>query len=357
MFAFSLYVSFLMLCGFYCTGAGNLDTENCTIEEKGTRRLELCVEREVIGLRGGSATFPCSFTYQSNRWKIKNLTFVIFTHHSENGETIMRYNYKGTIEKMKRFEGRVEKMEKPEQGLWSMKINNLRVEDENTYVCRFMFNESEYGINRGKSGFEPRNGKRTKLRVDVHPKILNISKEFVNSSNSWRVVCEGEAKPGPNITWLNPKGHLVNETEIALSPNGQNGLQNIISTFNITGEDPEGQYTCLVKNKYGTAQDHVIFTPTAAPQSNDISQWIVIGCSIALGLLLLLLFAVGLHIYRKKRNQMEESQALDGTTSNQGPNEADELTYATLAIKMNETPRPAAPNQSEDTSIYAVVKK
>uniref|UniRef100_UPI00358E3396 uncharacterized protein isoform X3 n=1 Tax=Myxine glutinosa TaxID=7769 RepID=UPI00358E3396 len=270
-------------------GAGNLDTENCTIEEKGTRRLELCVEREVIGLRGGSATFPCSFTYQSNRWKIKNLTFVIFTHHSENGETIMRYNYKGTIEKMKRFEGRVEKMEKPEQGLWSMKINNLRVEDENTYVCRFMFNESEYGINRGKSGFEPRNGKRTKLRVD--------------------------------------------------------------------GEDPEGQYTCLVKNKYGTAQDHVIFTPTAAPQSNDISQWIVIGCSIALGLLLLLLFAVGLHIYRKKRNQMEESQALDGTTSNQGPNEADELTYATLAIKMNETPRPAAPNQSEDTSIYAVVKK
>uniref|UniRef100_UPI00358F2646 carcinoembryonic antigen-related cell adhesion molecule 1-like n=1 Tax=Myxine glutinosa TaxID=7769 RepID=UPI00358F2646 len=356
MFAFSLYVSFLM---FYCTaglagrarGAGNLDTENCTIEEKGTKCLELCVEREVIGFRGGSATFPCSFTYQSNKWKIKNLTFVIFTHHSKNGKRITGYDDKGGIEKMKRFEGRVEKMEKPKQGLWSMEINNLRVEDENTYVCRFMYNESEDGINWGKSGFEPRNGKRTKLWVDVQPKILNISKEFVNSSNSWRVICEGEAKPGPNITWLNPKGLPVNGAKIASSPNGKNGLQNITSTLTITGEDPEGQYTCLVKNKYGMAQDHVIHL------TNTGKQWIVIGCSIALSLVLLLLFAVGLHIYRKKRNPREGSQALDGTTSHQGPNEEDELTYVTLAIKMNETPRPATPNQSEDTSIYAVVKK
>uniref|UniRef100_UPI00358FBE6A uncharacterized protein n=1 Tax=Myxine glutinosa TaxID=7769 RepID=UPI00358FBE6A len=333
MFSFSLYVSFLMLCGFYCTaglagrarGARNLDTENCTIEEKGTKRLELCVEREVIGLRGGSATFPCSFTYQSNKWKIKNLTFVIFTHRSKNGKRITGYRDKGRIEKMKRFEGRVEKMEKPEQGLWSMKINNLRVEDENTYVCRFMYNESEDGGNWRISGFDARQKIRTKLRVDVQPKILDISKEFVHSSNSWRVICEGEAKPGPNITWLNPKGLPVNGAKIASSPNGKNGLQNIISTFNITGEDPEGQYTCLVKNKYGMAQDHV----------NTGKQWIVIGCSIALSLVLLLLFAVGLHIYRKKRNPGEgNSTQADVELRESGQRE--EASYMALKKKHHE---------------------
>ena len=38
-------------------------------------------------------------------------------------------------------------------------------------------------------------------------------------------------------------------------------------------------------------------------------------------------------------------------------NEEDQLTYATLGIKMNETPPSAAPEQSENNSIYAVVKK
>uniref|UniRef100_UPI00359019BA uncharacterized protein n=1 Tax=Myxine glutinosa TaxID=7769 RepID=UPI00359019BA len=331
---FFLYF-FIILAGILPSGAENLDTENCTIDEKGTKRLELCVEREVIGFRGGSATFPCSFTYQSNRWKIKNLTFVIFTHRSKNGKRITGYRDKGRIEKMKRFEGRVEKMEKPEQGLWSMEINNLRVEDENTYVCRFIYNESEDGINWRISGFTPRIGKRTKLRVDVQPKILDISKEFVNSSNSWRVICEGEAKPGPNITWFNPKGLPVNGAKIASSPNGKNGLQNIISTFNITGEDPEGQYTCLVKNKYGTAQDHVVFTPTAAPQGNDTSQWVVIGCSIALSLVLLLLFAVGLHIYRKKRNPREgNSTQADVGLRESGQRE--EASYMALKKKHHE---------------------
>ena len=130
----------------------------------------------------------------------------------------------------------------------------------------------------------------------------------MSSSNSWRMVCEAEAKPKPNITWLNPKGLPINGTKITSSTNVQNefphsiSVYNIISVFNITEENPEGKYTCLVENKYNKAQDHVIHLITTG---NGSSQWIVVGCSIALILVLLLLFAVGLRIYRKKRNHSE----------------------------------------------------
>uniref|UniRef100_A0A8C4Q3W3 Ig-like domain-containing protein n=1 Tax=Eptatretus burgeri TaxID=7764 RepID=A0A8C4Q3W3_EPTBU len=136
----------------------------------------------------------------------------------------------------------------------------------------------------------------------------------MNSSNSWRVVCEAEAKPKPNITWLNPKGLPINGTKITSSTNRQSkfpnsiSVYNIISFFNITEEHPEGKYTCLVENKYGQENDHVIFITAPPPQSNTTSQWIVVGCSIALGLVLLLLFAVGLHIYKKKRNHSQEQR-------------------------------------------------
>ena len=121
----------------------------------------------MIGVRGGSVTIPCSFTYHTTTtWRIKDLTFVIFKQYYRNGELTTGYQDDGGIDKMKMFQGRVERMEKPEQGLWFLKINNLRVLDGGTYVCRFIYNESVDGKTWRRSGFEVRKGKQTKLRVD-----------------------------------------------------------------------------------------------------------------------------------------------------------------------------------------------
>uniref|UniRef100_UPI00358E40B8 immunoglobulin superfamily member 10-like isoform X3 n=1 Tax=Myxine glutinosa TaxID=7769 RepID=UPI00358E40B8 len=93
----------------------------------------------------------------------------------------------------------------------------------------------------------------------LHPKILNVWKEFIPSSTSWRLVCEAEAKPGPQITWWNPQGLLLNGSETIASPMNQSEFQKIITTYNIAGEDPEGKYSCVVWSQYGTAKGHVVY--------------------------------------------------------------------------------------------------
>uniref|UniRef100_UPI00358F7EF9 CD276 antigen-like isoform X2 n=1 Tax=Myxine glutinosa TaxID=7769 RepID=UPI00358F7EF9 len=272
------------------------ETYNCTME--GTKKL--CVQREVMGVRGEDVILPCRFKHSKGN-NITNLNLVLSKYFSSGHNVVIFNNFNNDTDGG--FNGRIQTVGSLSEGDGSVRIRYLKIEDEGTYRCRFEFDEWRSSLSSWHHGaLEARKGKETTVRVDVQPKILDISKEFVNSSNSWRVICEGEAKPGPNITWLNPKGLPVNGAKIASSPNGKNGLQNITSTFTITGEDPEGQYTCLVKNKYGMAQDHVIHL------TNTGKQWIVIGCSIALSLVLLLLFAVGLHIYRKKRNPREGTE-------------------------------------------------
>ena len=89
----------------------------------------------------------------------------------------------------------------------------------------------------------------------VRPKILQIKLDL----NPWRLVCKAEAKPRPDITWLIPRGVRVVGSKITVGTmTHQDNIQNM-SFLNLTEDDPEGSYTCLVKNKYGNVTETVIF--------------------------------------------------------------------------------------------------
>uniref|UniRef100_A0A8C4QBZ8 Ig-like domain-containing protein n=1 Tax=Eptatretus burgeri TaxID=7764 RepID=A0A8C4QBZ8_EPTBU len=252
-------------------GAKSLET-GCTTDKK----MRLCMEPEVIGVRGGSATIPCWFTFESTTSRIKNRYFVMLKHYYKNGDPKVHYA-DNNIEKNDMFKGRLEKQENASRGYWSMKINNLHMEDEGTYVCRFNFDITN-GSYTKKTGFEARNSnkaKRTQLRVNVPP-VVHIWKDFVNTKHSRRLLCSAEAKPKPNITWCSSQGYLVNGSEVFEGPSGSNGLQKILSILTITGKMPEESYRCLVENQHGMAWGHV----TQSDREGGV-LWYVVGCLVA----------------------------------------------------------------------------
>uniref|UniRef100_UPI00358F8726 sialic acid-binding Ig-like lectin 15 n=1 Tax=Myxine glutinosa TaxID=7769 RepID=UPI00358F8726 len=202
------------------------------------------------------------------------------------------------------FDGRIQSVGNPSEGDGSVRLRDLKMEDEGTYGCQVEFHWEMYHWSPYLycSTFEAIEGKRTILRVEVRPKIMDVWREFVNSSTSWRLFCEGEAKPRPTITWWNPHGFLLNGSETAISPNNQNELQKIISSYNITGEDPEGKYSCLVQNRHGTVKRFLFYGEFEGTRG---ITGIVIGCSSAIVLILLLLFVLLYFLYKKQGNPAE----------------------------------------------------
>ena len=100
----------------------------------------------------------------------------------------------------------------------------------------------------------------------VRPKILWIKLDL----NPWRLVCEAEAKPSPNIMWLNPRGVRVVGSKITVGTiTHQDNIQNV-SFLNLTEDDPEGNYTCLVKNKYGNVTETVIFNIPSSKAPEEV---------------------------------------------------------------------------------------
>uniref|UniRef100_A0A8C4R7T8 Ig-like domain-containing protein n=1 Tax=Eptatretus burgeri TaxID=7764 RepID=A0A8C4R7T8_EPTBU len=191
------------------------------------------------------------------------------------------------------FKGRIEPVGNPSEADGLLRIRNLTMEDRGTFRCRFEWRKS----NGDKDGFSVREGKYAKLQVDVAPKILRIWKEFVNSSNSWRLFCETKAKPAPNITLWNPKGDFM--VEVSVDQNYPNKLQQIIGDYNITEEDPPGNYSCLVMNIHGTAREYILYEGAG----RKISITTVVAWSTSL--CLVLLFIIGIYIYRKKWKPQE----------------------------------------------------
>uniref|UniRef100_UPI00358DE305 uncharacterized protein isoform X2 n=1 Tax=Myxine glutinosa TaxID=7769 RepID=UPI00358DE305 len=253
-------------------GAKSLDTANCTT----SATTRLCMEPEVIGIRGASATIPCWFTFESRTWRITNRKFFILKQYYKSGDLRVHYA-DNNIEKNEMFKGRLEKRENPTRGYWSMKINDLHMEDEGTYVCRFSFHMTN-GSYTNKSGFEASKRKktyRTQLQVNVAP-VVHIWKDFVNTKHSGRLMCEAQGKPKPNITWWSSQGYLVNGSEVFEGQSWPNGLQKIISILNITGKMPEESYGCLVENQHGMVWGYVM-----QPDRVRSVLWIVVGCLVA----------------------------------------------------------------------------
>ena len=87
---------------------------------------------------------------------------------------------------------------------------------------------------------------------------------------------------------MNPQGHLINEGEATVVAMDQNKIR-YVSFLNRTEGDPEGNYTCLVKNKDGNTTGNVIFDIPFSKAPEKV-LWFFIVSSVSLFLILLVLF-------------------------------------------------------------------
>uniref|UniRef100_A0A8C4R3F3 Ig-like domain-containing protein n=1 Tax=Eptatretus burgeri TaxID=7764 RepID=A0A8C4R3F3_EPTBU len=194
------------------------------------------------------------------------------------------------------------------------------MEDEGKYTFSFQFN------NHGKTYvLKTSEGNETELRVNVHPKIVDLRMEFTNDNTSSRLFCKAEAKPRPNITWLNPEQHLVDASEVLVDENVPNKLQ-IVSILRITGKKLSGNYSCLVKNKYGLARRHIFYKGF----KYERIFYVIVGWSVILVLYLIFLLAYGSCIYNRK---FEKAKSIKGTLPTKGPKET--RTFAGMCHQMN----------------------
>uniref|UniRef100_A0A8C4R1B7 Ig-like domain-containing protein n=1 Tax=Eptatretus burgeri TaxID=7764 RepID=A0A8C4R1B7_EPTBU len=283
----------IMILGCLLIESGNLDTDTCTIESKyGGIVIKLCAQREVIGVRGEDVILPCQFNH-SNLNILQDLHLLLVKNNwiRENPKQNVVYN-SSSNETSEDFKGRIEPEGNPSSGDGTVRIRHLRMADQGRYLCRFEWTKS----NGVEDGFTVRKGKETNLQVDVRPNILNISSEFVNSNKTWKLFCEAEAKPEPNITWWNPQGLLLNASQMLVDEIYINKTENIKSRLIITNELLEEKYECLVQNKHGADHDYVYIEQKTQDVSWILGIWTTLLCLV----LLILLLSVGFFIYKKK---------------------------------------------------------
>uniref|UniRef100_UPI00358FEBB0 disorganized muscle protein 1-like isoform X2 n=1 Tax=Myxine glutinosa TaxID=7769 RepID=UPI00358FEBB0 len=160
----------------------------------------------------------------------------------------------------------------------------------------------------------------------MRPKILRIQPEL-NSSTSWGLLCEAKAKPSPTITWINPHGHKVNGSEATLVAIDQNKIR-YLSFLKRTEDDPEGNYSCLVKNIHGTARAYILYEGSG--RNNPQIIFTVVAWSTSLCLFLLLV-TIGICIYRKKWKPQEGRASRAGTSNIHDQDQSDDKIYMGLA--------------------------
>ena len=140
-----------------------LDTDTCTIEDKrGGIVIELCVQREVIGVRGEDVILPFHF-YHSELNTFKDLRLLLFKNKRvrEKPKHNIVYN-SSSNQTSEDFKGRIEPVGNPRSGDGTVRIRHLRMEDQGRYLCRFEWTKS----NGKTDGFTVREGKETNLQVD-----------------------------------------------------------------------------------------------------------------------------------------------------------------------------------------------
>ena len=120
---------------------------------------ELCVQRDVIGVRGEDVILPCRFNHNEVN-KITNLRFVWYKYYNNKYNIIFRSSKKYTHE---RFKGRIQTVGNPSEGDGTVRIRDLKMEDEGTYMCGFWFTQE---IALSLVGFNASEEKGTRLRVD-----------------------------------------------------------------------------------------------------------------------------------------------------------------------------------------------
>uniref|UniRef100_A0A8C4NDJ5 Ig-like domain-containing protein n=1 Tax=Eptatretus burgeri TaxID=7764 RepID=A0A8C4NDJ5_EPTBU len=243
---------FIIFSAIVLSGLQIQTTDVCT--KVGT--IKLCVEREVIGVRGDDLILPCQLSHNEGN-NIKDFIFIWYKFYSgkpnvifKSSENVMRDSFKG----------RIQSLGNSNMGNGSVRIRDLKMEDQGMYKCRFEFYMWGGWFSRWNyDGFQAGTGKDTNVRVDVRPKILEVHREVMNSSTSWKLFCEAEVKPTPNISWRNPEDLLGNGSEILVNLKYQNELQMIITKHNITEEDRDGNYSCLIWNQLSVEKEFIFY--------------------------------------------------------------------------------------------------
>uniref|UniRef100_UPI00358F4DF5 uncharacterized protein isoform X2 n=1 Tax=Myxine glutinosa TaxID=7769 RepID=UPI00358F4DF5 len=279
---------FLLLPGMFQEYQAH-EANNCTMFGVKT----LCVQSEVIGLLREAVDLTCQFTNLLD-YNMKNLSVVWFRSYSENDMEVI---YNSTTEYIQEeFRGRLDPQGDASRGNGSLKVSELKMDDEGTYICVFEFYETTWlhwwTVSRMESAnFRTFEGNPTHLRVDVRPEILDISTEFVSSSTRGRLLCEAAAKPEPTITWRNPVGHIFDSSEVLLASTDSRKVQRVIGILNITEEHLVGMYVCQVENHHGMAQNYVIYHGSGPPSKLRVVLWVIIATlAVAAGLVLFLVF-------------------------------------------------------------------
>uniref|UniRef100_UPI00358EA5B9 CD276 antigen homolog n=1 Tax=Myxine glutinosa TaxID=7769 RepID=UPI00358EA5B9 len=254
---------------------------------------KMCVRQLVIALQGETVTLPCQFTYD-DALVIKERKLIISRHQTQQGDVILYDS--DTNYRKEEFKNRLQPIGDPKEGNGSVKISDLRLEDEGTYTFQFEYYELKWGVFWNYVSFQTKMGKGTKLQVHVRPNIRRVWKEFDKSGTPDLLKCEAEAKPEPNISWLNPQGRLVDSGDL-LNHREPNGLITKISSLNIMGEEQDGVYICMVENKYAKVQKHLIVegpqkSNNTAHSSNKSNLWFIVGGVAAAIIPLVLLLVV-----------------------------------------------------------------
>ena len=162
------------------TESRNLDKDNCTIEDKGGGIvLELCVQYEVIGVRGEDVILPCQF-YHSNLNILKDLRLLV-KNKGTKGNVVYNSSSNETRED---FKGRIELVGNPSSGDGTVSIRHLRMGDQGVYLCRFEWTKS----NGKKEGFSVGNRKTTNLQVDG--KFTKNVSHYNHNMDDYRLYCK-----------------------------------------------------------------------------------------------------------------------------------------------------------------------
>uniref|UniRef100_A0A8C4RB79 Ig-like domain-containing protein n=1 Tax=Eptatretus burgeri TaxID=7764 RepID=A0A8C4RB79_EPTBU len=296
-----LYLPFVLLFGNIFADYQHPDTDICT----STKTMKLCVQREVIGLRGEDVILPCRFIHNEGN-NIKELSLVWYKH----GKKLI-FN-SSTNDTHRGFKGRIQTVGNPSDGDGSVRIRYLKMEDEAMYKCQFEFDQSVKGRKCHRTKFQAKKDNRTRLKVDVRPAILHIWMTQENSSSTVELECKGEGKPSPSIIWRNPHGHLVKTSIVHENPS----IPNVVSVMNIRGEDPPGNYSCTVENEHGMEQKFLMYKGPKSKNSAH-AQKAIVGWLMALSLFFIFLFAFGFYIYRKKEEITQVIYRSTATSQNQ----------------------------------------
>ncbi|XP_041372992.1 protein amalgam-like [Gigantopelta aegis] len=150
-------------------------------------------------------------------------------------------------------------LEKPSPTAWRLKIQNVQVSDEGTYICRVQTGPQNYVTDT------------VQMRIIESPQIADLqtsSDTTVKEGDHISLSCNASGRPFPLVWWSRMAGELL--------PTGGQELQEYILDILSVRPQHSGIYKCSAKNLagYDSRNIHlkVKFAPRVTKQSPQVSQ-------------------------------------------------------------------------------------